>query len=92
MMAEHKRLLREWALMFAAFSAVGLILFPIVTHLATANAREAANDVRDEMRQRIVVAEAAHATYVTHSELAQLMRQIDAIHVQLGRIEERLAK
>lgn len=73
-----------------------VVVVPSILDAAENRAREIAADeagqVREELRQRVTVAEAMHATYVTRAELEQLTRQLDLMQAQLGRIEDRLKK
>lgn len=95
---------KQLAAMIAGFGGVMAVLLAIHSEIVVPQilskaenrahelAAAEANLVRDELRQRVAVAEQMHATYVTHAELEQLTRQIDLIQAQLQRIEERLSR
>lgn len=99
MTTERKKWWQEFGAILAGFGAVAAIhaavVVPSILSAAENRAHELAayeaNVVREELRQRVQVAEAMHATYVTRSELGQLTRQLDLLQSQLGRIEERLS-
>lgn len=100
MTAERPKWWHEFGAILAGFAAIAtvhaVVVVPSILHAAENRAHELAageaDIVRQELRQRVVTADAQHAEFVTRAELIQLMRQVDAIHAQLARIEERLIK
>lgn len=95
---------QDFATVLGAVAAVAtvhaIVVVPSILHAAENRAREIAQTearaeagaVRDELRQRVVTAEAQHASFVTHGELEQVLRQLDQLEAQLTRIEGRLPK
>lgn len=100
MTVERRKWWQEFGAVLAGVGAIAAVhaavVAPSILHAAENRAHELAQSeaglVREELRQRVQVAEAIHATYVTRSELEQLTRQIDIIHGQLARIEARLTR
>jgi hypothetical protein len=86
--------------MSAVATVHAVVVVPSILHaaeirareIAQAEARAEAGTLREELRSRVVTADAQHANFVTHGELEQLLRELNAMQAQLTRIEERFSK
>ena len=104
MSTDRKTWWQEFGAVIAGVAAVAtvhaIVVVPGILTAAEVRAREIASTeaseqselVRAELRQRVVTAEAQHASFVTRAELEQFAQRFDQIEAQLDRIETRLAR
>ena len=98
MTADRTRWWQEFGAIIAGVAAIAtvhaVVVVPGILNAAENRTHEIAAKesdlVRNELRQRVLTADAQHATFVTRAEMDQFLKRFDQISAQLARIEDRL--